>query len=268
MLDVRPFANPRFSAAAASVILAFFALFGFIFLITLYFQFLRGYSPPETGVRLLPVALSVAVADLVGVRLGVRIGAKVIVAAGLLLLAGAYLWIARVDAATPSGEIAGRMVMLGAGIGLTGAPATEAIMGAVPAAKAGVGSAVNDATRAVGGTLGVAVIGSVLLSLYRDAFAGLAAPAEALERARESIGAAYEAAERLARSGQGAAAGALAARAETGFLDGLAAGCRVAAGVSLLGALGALLLLPAQPRRDAPVPGPRAPPAPAPSGSG
>lgn len=252
MLDVRLFANPRFSAASASVTLAFFALFGFIFLITLYFQFLRGYSPLETGIRLLPVALSVAVANLVGVRLGVRLGAKVIVAAGLLLLAGAYLWIAGVDAATPYGEIAGQMVLLGAGMGLTGAPATEAIMGAVPAAKAGVGSAVNDATREVGGTLGVAVIGSVFLSLYRDAFAGLAAPAEALARARESVGAAFEAAERLAASGQGAAAARLAARAEAGFFDGLAAGCLVAAGVSVAGAIAALLFLPAQPRRAAP----------------
>src|SRR5205823_6872163 len=120
----------------------------------------------STGVRLLPVASCVAISSIVGAKLAVRVGTKLVVASGLSLMAGFYLWVASSSVATGYGTIALQMVVLGTGMGLTSAPATEAIMGAVPKAKAGVGSAVNDATRLLGGTLGVAVIGSVFASLY------------------------------------------------------------------------------------------------------
>lgn len=242
MLDVSLFANLRFTAASGAVTLSFFALFGFIFLITQYFQFLKGYGPFETGVRLLPVALCVAFWSIAGARLAVAIGTKAVVAAGLLSLTAAYAWISTVGTGTSYAEIAGQMILLGSGMGLTSAPATEAIMGVVPAAKAGIGSAVNDATRELGGTLGVAVIGSVALSLYRDAFAGSGLP----PAAAESVGAALNGAGRI-----GASDPVLAARlgsvAREGFLDGLAAGCYVAAGVALAGAVLTVIFLPAQP---------------------
>jgi EmrB/QacA subfamily drug resistance transporter len=252
MLDVRIFGDMRFSAASGAVTFSFFALFGFIFLVTLYFQFLKGYTPLETGVRLLPVAACVAISNVVGVRLAVRLGTKVVVVAGLLLQTAAYLWIARLDVATGYGEIAVQMVLLGTGMGLTGAPATEAIMGVVPVARAGVGSAVNDATRELGGTVGVAVIGSVFLSLYRSAFDDLVLPAAVVEPARDSVAAAVAQAGILARSGQGEAASVLGEASQDGFFDGLAAGCYVAAGVSLAGALLAALFLPAHPGRGDP----------------
>jgi EmrB/QacA subfamily drug resistance transporter len=93
MLDVRLFANMRFSAASASVTVAFFTLSGFIFLMTQYFQFIRGYSPLSAGVHLLPVAVSVAAGSIAGTRLAVRFGTKVIVTAGLALQAGFYFWV-------------------------------------------------------------------------------------------------------------------------------------------------------------------------------
>ena len=99
-------------------------------------------------------------------RLAVRFGTKLVVAAGLSSMAAFYLWVTTTTATTSYVTIAAQMVVLGTGMGLTSAPATEAIMGVVPKAKAGVGSAVNDATRLLGGTLGVAVIGSVYASLY------------------------------------------------------------------------------------------------------
>jgi hypothetical protein len=159
MLDVRLFENLRFSAASGSVTLAFFALFGFIFMVTQYFQFLRAYSPLETGIRILPVAASLAIAAIFGTRLAVRVGNKAVVSTGLGSTALAFMWISTASVATPYLEIAGQMVLLSAGLGLTSAPATEAIMGVVPKEKAGIGSAMNDATRELGGTLGVAVIG-------------------------------------------------------------------------------------------------------------
>jgi MFS family permease len=168
MIDVSLFRNPRFTAASASVAIAFFALPGFIFLMTQYFQVVRAYSPLATGVRLLPVAVSVA-----GTRLAVRIGNKIIVGGGMLLFWAALLWISTDSRFTSYGISAAQMVMLGIGMGFTQAPATEAIMGAVPRQKAGIASAVNGSTRLFGGTLGVAVIGSVAASLYTSQLAAL-----------------------------------------------------------------------------------------------
>ena len=166
MLDVSLFGNPRFAAASASVAISFFALSGFIFLATQMFQFVKGYGPLSTGVRLLPVASFVAISSILGTKLAVRFGTKLIVACGLFLMAAFYLWVSTSSVTTGYGTIAAQMVVLGTGMGLTSAPATEAIMGVVPKAKAGRRVAVNDATRLLGGTLGVAVIGSVYASLY------------------------------------------------------------------------------------------------------
>ncbi len=191
MIDVSLFRNLRFTAASGSVAIAFFALLGFIFLMTQYFQVVRAYSPLTTGVRLLPVAASVGVASVVGTRLTVRVGNKLIVGGGMLLFCAALLRISTVSQGTSYGIIAAQMVVLGAGMGLTQAPATEAIMGAVPADKGGIASAVNGSTRLFGGTLGVAVIGSVAASLYTSRLTahlppGL--PARALAAARGPAG--------------------------------------------------------------------------------
>src|SRR5690349_9300423 len=167
MLDVRLFRNMRFSAASGAVTVAFFTLFGFIFLITQFFQFVKGYGPLSTGVHLLPVALSVGIGSVAGTQLAVRVGTKLVVTVGLVAMAVFYGWVAATTTATLGyGVIAVQMVLYGLGMGLTSAPATESIMGAVSRRQAGVGSAVNDSTRLLGGTLGVAVIGSVYASPY------------------------------------------------------------------------------------------------------
>src|SRR5207245_1804486 len=93
MLDFGLFRNPRFTAASGSVTIAFFCLFGFIFLITQYFQFFKGYSPLSAGVHLLPVATSVGVASVLGTRLAVRFGTKLVVASGLVAVACFYAWV-------------------------------------------------------------------------------------------------------------------------------------------------------------------------------
>ncbi len=245
MLDLALFTDRRFTAAALAITVAFFALFGFIFLITQYFQFLRGYSPLETGVRILPVALCVALGSVAGSLLVVRLGNKLVVTTGLLSLAVSYAWISTASNVTSYVEIVGQMVLLGLGMGLTSAPATESIMGAVQTDKAGIGSAVNDATREVGGTLGVAVIGSVFASLYAGELdqAGEALPAGVAAQAGESVGAAFSIASTLPDG----PARALRAAVESGFFDGLQAGCLVASGVALAGAVVAALALPARP---------------------
>jgi hypothetical protein len=158
------------------------------------------------------------------------------------------------------------MVVLGTGMGLTSAPATESIMGAVSRAKAGIGSAVNDAARELGATLGVAIIGSVYASLYTDVFtrtATQAIPGEAVEAARESVGAALIATDRLAAADAAGAGDTLFALTSQGFFDGMQAGCLVAAGVCAAGAVLCLLTLPAQPEAEADEPAPAPEPVPA-----
>jgi EmrB/QacA subfamily drug resistance transporter len=253
MLDVGLFRNPRFSAASGSITISFFSLAGFTFLVTQYFQFVHGYSPLGTGVRLLPVAGSIAVAAVVGTKLAVRVGNKAVVASGLAMWAIALLWISTVSASTTYLEIAGQMILGGGGLGLITAPATEAILGAVPTEKAGVGSAVNDATRLFGAALGVAVIGSVAASLYTHRLGttippGL--PAQAASAAKGSIGGALIAAQGLHQAGLGATAHALTTSAIDAFLRSLEGSLRLAAAIALAGAVMAATLLPARPRAE------------------
>jgi EmrB/QacA subfamily drug resistance transporter len=250
MLDVALFRNPRFTAASGSVAVSFFALSGFIFLVVQYFQFVKGYTPLGTGVRLLPVAGSVAVTSVVGTKLAVRVGNKVIVGTGLLLFATGLLWASTATGSTTYLVIVGQMLFLGSGMGLTSAPATEAIMGAVPAAKAGVGSAVNDATRLFGGTLGVAVIGSIATSLYTSRLSSelpSGIPGRAAMSAKGSVGGAIIASRQLTKLGFGQAAPGLAHSATSAFLYSLAGGCRVVGAVTIVGAVVAIAFLPARP---------------------
>ena len=190
MLPVRIFTNRRFSAASISITSAFFALFGFIFLVMQYFQLIHGYSPLEAGVRTLPVAFAIAISSIVAPRVVGRMGTTRVVTTGLSLMAMSFTWISTVSAMTGYGTIVGQMILLGSGLGLTTAPATESIMGSLSVDKAGVGSAVNDTTREMGGTLGVAVVGSVFSSVYisalRDSEVVAELPAEARVLTEES----------------------------------------------------------------------------------
>ncbi len=191
MLDLTLFRDRRFSAASGAVTVTFFALFGFIFVITQYMQFVRGWGALSTGMRILPVALSIAVASVVGALMAPRIGTKVVVTTGLLMFGAAFLWMST-DTAQSSypAVIVPQMLMMGLGMGLISTPATESILLVLPPARAGVGSAVNDATRELGGTLGVAVVGSVFSSVFADrlassSYAGL--PGDLLGRAQDSV---------------------------------------------------------------------------------
>jgi len=250
MLDVGLFRNLRFTAASGSVTVGFFTLSGFSFLITQYFQFVKGYTPLGTGVRILPVATSLAVASVLGTKLAVKIGNKAVVASGLLLTGAFLLWVATVSQSTPYAVLVGQMLMGGGGLGLISAPATEAIMGVVPKEKAGVGSAVNDATRLFGATLGVAVIGSIAASLYASHLGATlphAIPLRDALAAKGSVGGALVAAQNLGRAGLVIPGHDLSVAAIGAFLHSFAGGCRVAGVVAAGGAVLAAALLPARP---------------------
>ena len=251
MMDVSLFRNLRFTAASGSITIGFFVLAGFTFLITQYFQFVKGYTPFGTGIRLLPVATSIAIAAVVGTRLAVRVGNNVVVATGLTMWGLAVLWISTASTSTSYYEIVGQMLLGGGGLGLITAPATEAIMGAVPTEKAGVGSAVNDATRLFGAALGVAVIGSIAASLYSTRLASTipsGLPEQAAAAAKGSVGGALVAANALRAAGLVGQAHQLVTAAVGAFLHSVEGALRVAGAVALLGALMAGIFLPARPR--------------------
>lgn len=253
LLDVRLFRNARFSAASMSVAAAFFALFGFIFLITQYLQLVQGYSPLEAGVRTLPFAIATGATAPLAIVAMHRWGSKIVVAAGLAVMSLGFILASFMDVDTPYfGLTIISMVTIATGLGLTTGPATESIMGALPVEKAGVGSAVNDTTRELGGTLGVAVVGSVFASFYGaalvDALRGADVPAEAADAAEASMAAALVVAGELPPS----LGAEVALAAQESFISGLSAGSLIAAGVAAAGALCAAIWLPARHARTRP----------------
>jgi EmrB/QacA subfamily drug resistance transporter len=253
MLDVRLFRNPRFTAGSVSIALAFFGLFGFIFMITQYFQIVRGYDPLRAGVATLPFAIVTGAFSPIAITVMKRVGTKAVVTGGMLLMSAGFLVAATTGVDTAYwGRIIVAMVLMAAGLGLTASPATEAIMGALPPDKAGVGSAVNDTTREVGGTLGVAVVGSVLSSAYGShvvsALAGLGVPARVASTAGQSVAAGLAVAGHLAPGLREVAATA----AQQAFVTGVHQGSLVAAGATASAALVALIFLPARARKALP----------------
>ena len=252
MLDVSVFANRRFSGGSLAVTAGFLTLFGFIFVITQYFQFIKSYSAFETGVRLLPVAASIVVGSVLGPRLVEKIGTTAVVASGLAIFAAGLAWASTADAATPYREIAAQMVLLGGGLGLTTAPATESIMGSLSADKAGVGSAVNDTTRELGGTLGVAIVGSVFASVYTGGLVREPALAALPADARAAMGSSMAAAQRVIAQLPPVRVPDVRQAVESAFLDGMRAGSLVSAGIAVAAAVVVAFLLPARARQTAP----------------
>jgi EmrB/QacA subfamily drug resistance transporter len=243
MLQMSFFRNPRFSAASASITLVFFAMFGTVFLIAQYLQFVLGFSPFEAGLRVMPVATLIVAAPL-SARLTEKVGSKIVVTTGLVIVAIALTVISGVEVDGGYGRVALALSIMGFGMGMTMAPATDSIMGSLPLAKAGVGSAMNDTTRQVGGALGVAVLGSVLASTYSAAMTPLvtALPPPAAELALDSVGGAARVAAEIGEAGA-----ALVRAAASAFVDGMGNAALVAAGVALAGAMVSAVFLPARP---------------------
>ena len=194
MLDVSFFKNPRFSAASTAITLVFFGMFGFSFLLTQYLQFVLGYSPSQAGLRMMPLALTLMVVAPTSSRIVEKVGTKIVVGTGLTLVSVALLLNTGLAVDSAYVQVVWRMMLLAVGMGLVMAPATESIMGSLPLGKAGVGSAVNDTTRQVGGALGVAIVGSVLSSVYgtkiADFMGEAGLPAKAIDGARDGLGSA------------------------------------------------------------------------------
>lgn len=254
LLDVTVFTNARFSAGAASIFVAFFCLFGFTFLVTQYFQFVRGYNTLSAGVHTLPFAIGAGVTAPFAARLALKFGTKRIVALGLVNMAIGLSIMSRQDAHAPYfGWVIVSMVIMANGLSFVTSPSTEAIMGSISREKAGVGSAMNDTSREVGGTLGVAVSGSIFVSLYGPSIARSFSniphlvenlPAGLFNKAQESVYAAYAIAD--SPKVPDAVRPALHAAVNNSFLTGFHRSSLVMACMALAGAVMAWKFLPAR----------------------
>ena len=249
MLDMRFFKNPRFTAANMAVTLVFFAMFGQMFVMNQYTQVVLGYSPLEAGLRMMPMSIVMICVAPMAPRFVYRVGTKIVVGGGLVVASIGVLIVSMVPTTNGYPVLVGGIVVLAFGMGCVMAPATESIMGSLPREKAGVGSAMNDTTRQMGGALGVAVIGSILAAVYRPGVqssmsaAGIAQPL--IDTAKESVGGAvYRAATAPGVSAETAAQ--IQQIAVQQYVDGIHIAMKIGAAVVLLAAFVAFKWLPAR----------------------
>jgi hypothetical protein len=226
-----------------------FGLFGALFVMTQFLQFGLGYSALQAGVRVLPAAGAIAVVAPLSTPLVRLAGTKLTVAAGLLTVAGGLWQLSTVSAATTFSGVLPGLILLGVGAGLAIPSATESVMGSLPAAHTGVGSATNGAFLQIGGALGVAVIGSLLNTRYQDTMTSTLAPYHVPHAVMQAVlGSVGGALEMAARAG-GVLGAELGHLARTAFASGMDLGLTAAACVAVAGCLIALLTLPARDNR-------------------
>ncbi|MFB6844329.1 DHA2 family efflux MFS transporter permease subunit [Streptomyces sp. NPDC056373] len=195
LLDVRRFTDRGFAGSNLAVALFFLAVFGAFYYLTQHLQFVLGYDALDTGLRMLPLAGAVFVGAALTGFLTPRVGMKWTVTAGMVGGTAALALLTRVDSGASYGDFVAPLIVLGLSIGLALSPCTDAIMGAFPESKLGVGGAVNDTSLELGGSLGIAILGSLLATSYSghlsDATAGSKLPASSLSTAQDSVGAGY-----------------------------------------------------------------------------
>ncbi|MDQ4133442.1 MAG: MFS transporter [Actinomycetota bacterium] len=260
MLPLTLFRDRRLSVGSGVITTAFFVMFGLFFLFTMYLQFVRGYSPLNAGLATLPLALTLIAIAPRSATLAERFGTGPVVTSGFILVGAGFGILSLVGSGSSYLMLAVALVLLGAGMSLTAAPSTGSIMSAVPQAKAGVGSAINDTTREVGGALGIAVLGSIVSASYRSAvdLGGLALPSPAHDAAQESIGAATGIAAGIPNGAE------LSLRAGEAFTSAFNLACAVAMAICIVAAVVVAGALTRRAEREA-TPEEMRPPAPVPA---
>lgn len=233
MIDLTLFKNARLSASVTAIGIAFMAMLGTMFMLTQYLQFVQGYSPLDTGFRLVPMAMGFMVGAPTSAAFVARTNSRTVMTAGMIIVATAVGGMSLLEVGTAYWITGGLIFAMGLGMAQTMAPATDAVMAAVPEEQAGVGSALNDTVRQVGGALGVGIFGSILSSIYSSemtsAVAGL--PVQAAEAASNHVGAALQIASTLG----GETAVSLASASREAFVSGTSTVYILAAIVSAVG---------------------------------
>jgi MFS family permease len=245
MLEIEFFKNRRFSAGVGAVSLMALAMIGVTFGLTLYMQFVQGYTALETGLRFVPFALGILIGASTADRIVARLGTTRVIIMGFAgtAIAGALAAFWQVE--TAYWQLGAVFFGLGFFLGYIAAPATDAVMGALTEAKAGIGSAMNTVSRMVAGAIGVAVTGSALSTVYSSSFGKAVAaipdlPAEIVEAASDSVGAAVTIAQQLPTP----LSDLLAQAARESFMDGWQVMALITCGMSIIGAIVILKFMP------------------------
>jgi MFS transporter, DHA2 family, integral membrane protein len=252
MLDVRLFTNKRFSVSSLSMTLVFLTMFGFFFVVSQLFQLVLGYGPFESGLRMLPIMPLMIIAAPMSANLVPRFGARVVVSFGMVLTAVGVLILSTLDASSGYTHVLVGMFPMAIGMGLTMSPMTELIMSSVPRDKAGVGSAMNDTTRELGTTLGVAILGSILSSGYASRIGDVTAalPGPARQAVSGSLAGALGTAQQISQTGDAAGATQLVNAAKDAWAYGLQMSMMIGAGIVLVAAIICAKFLPGRPAAE------------------
>jgi len=248
MLDPRLFKLRGFSMGSLAITFAFFCMFGMFFLISQYLQFVHGYTALEAGVRTLPSALVMVIVSPRSPQISAKLGMRNCVRIGFGLVAVAFVGMSTLGVDSAYWPLAIFLMVMAAGLGMLMPPASGMIVASVPLSKSGVGSAVNDVTRELGGAVGIAIMGSILATVYKssmaDKIAGAPIPDAVRPVVEDSIGRAFAVAEQTAAQAGPEAAAALRKAAAESFISGSHVTFLVAAGVAVLGSLIAGNLIP------------------------
>jgi EmrB/QacA subfamily drug resistance transporter len=248
LIDLRIFSSRAFTAASGAVTVTFFALFGSLFVFTQYLQLVHGYSPLSAGVRALPFAFAMGAVSPLSPFLAKQFGNRTVISTGLALMGLGLLDLSTAHVATGYPALALAVAIMGLGMGLVMAPASSTIMTTVPAHQASAGSAVNDTVREVGGSLGVAIVGSLTAAVYRDRLSTRLvahhAPSLVVHAATTSIAAADAAGKSIG----GLRGSEILAAAHDTFTTAMATGMRAAGAIAIAAALTAIVVIPRSPR--------------------
>jgi MFS family permease len=231
MLDPRVFSRRGLAAGSLSIFVQFFSFFGFIFIVLQYLQLIRGDSGLVSAVSMLPMAGAMMPTARLSPTLATRFGPRTIIAAGLVVMAGALVVLAQLTGSSSYWLIAVGLIPLGIGMGLAMPPATSGITSALPASQQGVGSALNDLSREVGGAVGIAVMASVLTAAYQSHLHLAHLPAAQADKVRSSVAVA-------AHFG-----GTVFAQAQQAFADGMHLALLIVAGIAVGAAIAIATLL-------------------------
>jgi EmrB/QacA subfamily drug resistance transporter len=248
LLDPRLFRVRRFSAGSLTIAVQFFASFGFFFIVTQYLQYVTGRSALEAALALLPLPIILIPTARNAPRLAHRVGFRKVAPVGLLITAAGFFLLSRLDLDTPYWFFALGVMVFGLGMGLAGTPATTAVTSALPMAKQGVASAVNDTAREMGSAFGIAILGAVLNQAYRDAMRPVVAslPPQLAEHVLGSI--AFTASPAVAQLGpQGEA---LVLQAREAFVSGVAGAVLVGCVVLAVAAVAVFVMAGRDPQRE------------------
>jgi EmrB/QacA subfamily drug resistance transporter len=260
MLPTYFFKNMSFTGANTAIALVMFSLFGSVFFLSQFFQSVQGYTALEAGIRVVPLAMTLTVAAIFSARVSAKLGIKYTVALGIFIAGCGLLFMSQFyDVDTSYSTIVVGMIILASGMGTAMSPATDSVMGSIPSNKAGIGSAMNDTTRELGGAMGVAVLGTVMNTAYLDGIGSLQTTLSAMpdgnkayEGVESSIQGAHVVAEGIGASGlPGTAelAQSIVNAANHAFTTGMTEAMLIGAIIMFCASVLVLLILPATIRR-------------------